>query len=68
MSFGCAVCLLERETRSCRFFNHIFLVNLVGLASPLVAVAPNQVSRSILRQEEVILGLEWLLEVDLQSD
>ena len=61
MSFGCALCLLEREAGSCRSFNHILLVSL---ASHLVAGAPHQVSRGIL---EVILLLDWLLEVNPQS-
>ena len=67
MSFGRALCLLEREAGSCRSFNHILLVNLVRLASHLVAGAPHQVSRGILGQKEVILVLDLLLEVNPQS-
>jgi len=61
MSFGCALCLLEREAGSCRSFNHILLVSL---ASHLVAGPPHQVSRGILGQKEVILVF---LEVNPQS-
>jgi hypothetical protein len=68
LSFGRALCLLERETRSCRVFNHILFVNLVGLASPFEAWAPNQVSRGILWKQGFILVQDWLLKVDPQCD
>jgi hypothetical protein len=38
------------------------------LASPFVAWAPHQVSRGILRYQGLILVLDWLLDVDPQSD
>lgn len=60
ISFGRGLCLLERETRSCWFFNHILFVNLVGMASSLVVGAFHQVSLGILRQHEVFLVLDRL--------